>query len=624
MVEYGLLKALVILVFFAISVFAVFSVKNRKGSIREVKKEKYEIEDLIEEVKEIVNTITRSNLHELGLSEESFIRRQNMRTSLKSALKNCTYGSINDKEYVKDFIKDILRRQFITKDNINRFVSFNNDLLLSATDKFDILLHDYKKEYGYKGLKELIKKHNLDALQRGIEDEETQHYIIKEEDIERVYENENVMLDFEDKLSIITQRVYQAYKGFGVVDEIRDMDIDGVSGGVSGITRYSGLDFFETNVEDIIKMPAHYDSVWIFFEGKSISLNFMSFGSENELKRICQNIYRYKKAGQISEKDGYRVNEMKDGSRVVVVRPSFAESWAFFMRKFHIKNVTLEKLIKGEDSFLAVETIKYLAKGSRITSITGSQGSGKTTLLLAMIKHIYATYTLRVQEMAFELHLRNVYPFRNILTFRETEHVSGQEGLDVQKKTDGTVNIIGEIATDEISVWMLQAAMVASKFTIFTHHAKTVSDLVLSLRNALLKQNVFRDEKVAVEQVVNVIDFDIHLEKDNKGNRYISRITEIVKEEGWSYKANYKEANTHQKKVENFMEIVGAYFLDKMNNVYFKERNIIEYKDGRYEVGESFTQKTIEAMKNNMNSSDREHFDMFIRKYFRRENVLPN
>jgi len=63
-------------------------------------------------------------------------------------------------------------------------------------------------------------------------------------------------------------------------------------------------------------------------------------------------------------------------------------------------------------------------------------------MLMAMIENIYETMNIRVQEVAFELHLRKIYPTRNILSFRETETVSGQEGLDVQKKTDGSVNII--------------------------------------------------------------------------------------------------------------------------------------------------------------------------------------
>lgn len=243
------------------------------------------------------------------------------------------------------------------------------------------------------------------------------------------------------------------------------------------------------------KVPRACDSIWIFFQGKSIRLEFLSFGTESELKRVCQNIYKYNNPGQLSDTNGFKINEMKDGSRVVVVRPSFAETWAFFVRKFDVKRASLEGLITDEGKEKAINLIKYLVKGARIVSITGEQASGKTTMLMAMIENIYETMNIRVQETAFELHLRKIYPTRNILTFRETESISGQMGLDVQKKTDGSVNIIGEVATDPVAAWMIQAAQVASQFTLFTHHAKTFPLLVQSLRNSLLKVGVFNDEK---------------------------------------------------------------------------------------------------------------------------------
>ncbi len=78
---------------------------------------------------------------------------------------------------------------------------------------------------------------------------------------------------------------------------------------------------------------------------------------------------------------------------------------------------------------------------------------------------------------------------------RETDTIAGQECLDVQKKTDGSVNIIGEVATDPVASWMIQSAQVASKFTLFTHHAKTFPDLVTALRNSMLRAGGFKNEK---------------------------------------------------------------------------------------------------------------------------------
>ncbi len=596
--------------------------KKSKTVLVEGDVEKYSIAYLVDCVKEVINDITRANLNDLSLSEESFTRQLHKRTALKTALKKCSFGSVNDKEYVKDFIYDVLKKRYINKDNIDKFITFNRHTSLSVEDKFDILLYHFKREYGYNALAKMIEKYRLDGLKNITEDAETFSYIITDEDIETVFDKEQVYLSFEDKLRILSQRVYQMYKGFGVVDEIRDMNIDGLSGGVSGVTDLSDINYFLSDKEGIVNLPANYDSIWIFYKGKTINLDFLSFKSENELKRICQNIYRYNKAGQISEKDGYKINEMKDGSRVVVVRPSFSESWAFFVRKFHIKNMALDNLIKGKDSFIPIELVKFLAKGGRITAITGSQGSGKTTLLMAMIKCIYATYTLRIEETAFELHLRNVYPKRNILTFKETDTVSGREGLDVQKKTDGSVSIVGEVASDEVAVWMLGVAQVASKFTLFTHHAKTSKDLVLSLRNSLLKQGVFRDEEIAKEQVVSVIDFDIHLEKDYKGNRYISRITEIIKCEDKQYNIKDLSKLTRDEKLDSFIDLASTYFMKKTDRQTYIARDIMVYEDGTYVAKNPISKTSFEAMKNMMSFNDRVNFERFISEFFSEERLV--
>nr|WP_246208548.1 ATPase, T2SS/T4P/T4SS family [Anaerotalea alkaliphila] len=364
-------------------------------------------------------------------------------------------------------------------------------------------------------------------------------------------------------------------------------------------------------------MSRSVDSVWIFYKGKPIHLSFLSFGTQSELRRICQNIYRYNKAGQLSETAGFKVNEMRDGSRVVVVRPSFSESWAFFVRKFHIRDVSLEELVQDEGNALPREMLRHLMQGARIVAVTGAQGTGKTTLLMAMVKHIHGTLTLRIQEMAFELHLRKVYPLRNILSFKETGSISGQQGLDLQKKTDGSVNILGEVATDEVAVWMLQMAMVASLFTVFTHHAKTTRDLVLSLRNSLLKCGIFRDETVAEAQVVQVLDFDVHLAKDVLGRRYIQRITEIVElREKEGYPLDYRDAGSFQEQVLGFMDTMAAYFQRKTERTTYEARDVVYWKDGAYRPGERPTRATLEKMEEHMEPKERVRFQAFLREHW--------
>ena len=234
-------------------------------------------------------------------------------------------------------------------------------------------------------------------------------------------------------------------------------------------------------------------------------------------------------------------------------------------------------------------------------------------MLMGMIENIYETMNIRVQETAFELHLRKIYPTRNILTFRETETISGQEGLDVQKKTDGSVNIIGEVATDPVASWMIQAAQVASKFTLFTHHAKTFPNLVTALRNSMLRTGVFKNERTAEEQVVQVLNFNVHMVKDFIGRRYIERITECIPVESKNeYTFDHRKEKTIEGKIEKFMDNATYYFTKITDAELYQYRNIMEFVDGQYVLTNKITDFNINEMRNNMDDTDVEEFDKFI------------
>ena len=392
--------------------------------------------------------------------------------------------------------------------------------------------------------------------------------------------------------------------------------LDGVSGlpesFLSQVAQTDG-DYLEQITEN--RVPRACDSIWIFFQGKSIRLEFLSFGKESELKRVCQNIYKYNNPGQLSDSNGYKINEMKDGSRVVVVRPSMSETWAFFVRKFDVKRATLEQIITVDGKEEAINLLKYLVKGARILALTGEQGCGKTTMLMAMIENIYETMNLRITETAFELHLRKIYPTRNILSMRETETIAGQECLDVQKKTHGSVNIIGEVATDPVASWMIQSAQVASKFTLFTHHAKTFPNLITALRNSMLRAGTFTDERIAEEQVVSVLNFDIHLVKDFRGRRYIERVTECIPiEDTEDYTHDYRKEKTIEGKIEKFMDNATKYFHKVTNKELYKYVNIMEYHNDAYVLTNKISDTNIREMRNNMSAEDAVEFDEFIER----------
>ena len=379
----NILLILMVLIIAGILVFYMIRKnKNAEEEEKVVDEKSYTLDDMMDFIKQRLDEITKVNLYDIGLSEEELKRRKAKKYELRKALKGCTYGDVNDKKYVKELIYDLLYKEYgVNEINISKAIPFDIPSLLTAQDKFDIIIHMYKKDFGYEALTQMIKKYNLAEL-KYVEGESKPSYVITEEEISDIYEKENFSLDFADKLNIVTQRIYQFYKGYSSIDEIRDMNIDGVSGGVSGLPESFLSQVAQTDGDYLSqiaehKVPRACDSIWIMYSGKSIRLAFLSFGSEAELKRVCQNIYKYNNPGQLSDTNGYKINEMKDGSRVVVVRPSMSETWAFFVRKFDVKRAALEQIVHGPGKEEAIDLLKYLVKGARIISLTGEQGCRK-------------------------------------------------------------------------------------------------------------------------------------------------------------------------------------------------------------------------------------------------------
>lgn len=227
----------------------------------------YSLSTMQNYIKKQFDEITRMNLYDLALSEEEFERRKNVKYELKRALKGAGYADSNDKKYVKSLMFDLLKNDYkVNNFNINHAIPFNNFNELTSQDKFEIIMHMYKKTYKAEALTKIITKYALDYPKYEF-DETVPSYVITPREIDEIFTDEvsPETLSFEDKLEIVVQRIYQEYKGYSVVDDIRDMNIDGVSGGVSGIPpsfldQLSDMDDYLQQMNDS-KIPMSYDSV---------------------------------------------------------------------------------------------------------------------------------------------------------------------------------------------------------------------------------------------------------------------------------------------------------------------------------------------------------------------------
>ncbi len=601
----------------------------------------YTLDKLTIMISETFANKLKQNLKEMNMSRHQLENREKEKAKLRESLREAAYGNKNSKEYVIRYIYQILsNKTIISLETVNNVIHFDNEESLKSREKFEIVMHiygrlcqDLEEEYHNKerAFFKLVKDYGL--KEPIFREDGTFYYDIDTIRFSEIYSDvidkyASQYLKFDDKIWIIAKRIFADYKGFGAADPLFDVTLDEIDCGVSGIPK----DSYDIKQFDARTSEFSYESIWVMLSGINIKLSCLSFGTQDELIRVCQNIYKFNAPMALSKKNGYVVSTMKDGSRIVVCRPPFCESWCFFARKFDsAPSIKPQELLVDQGNIIPITLMRWFIKGYRTIAITGSQGTGKTTTLKSMIRFVPEDLNLRIQELAFELNLRYTYPKRNIVTFQETESIEAQEGLNLQKKTNGSVNIIGEVAEAKAASWVIQTAMVASLYTIFTHHAKTTYDLVIAIRNNLLEAGGYSNEKAAEEMVSKVLNIDMHMEK-MKGHRFCSRITEIVPIRERRYPSQLEKAkaealgnstndyvdiapiekvlstndSTHFERMlrEDTME----YYHRVTDRQVFETRNIMEWRDGKYIMVNMPTEETMMEIRNNLTADDEKLF----------------
>ncbi len=562
----------------------------------------YTIKHITSQVAEEFATALKANLKEQNLTRRELEARESAKQELRISLKESAFGNPIAKKYIKNFIKDIIRGKAIniTEDTVNSVIAFDSPVRLSARDKFEIMLYFYMKEYKKGGLVQLIEDYGW--LNPKIDKDGDYLYEVTEDDVEEAYKDFLMTvksITYEDKLDIIAQRVFSEYKGFGAADILFDNAIDEVDGGVSGVP-FTG---YSSNAEDV---PYSYESVWIKVHGIDLKLRFLSLESQDELVRICSNIYKHNAPCALSRRNPKVVSTMMDNSRVVVARPPAADSWEFYVRKFDsMPSLDPETVLKDENNIVPITMIKWIIKGYINVIISGMQASGKTTTLKSVLRFVPKSENIRIQELAFEANLRQAYPDRNISTLQETDNFTAQEGLDLEKKMNGSYFVFAEVATAEGASWLVQTAQVGNKATIGTHHAKTIRDLIISMRNNLLDAHSgagFQSEKAAEEMVARAINIDFHMESVG-GHRFCSRISEIIPIEDTRYPSQLPKFETLPLDEKIKMDTLEN-FKRNTDRAVYTSKDLVVFENGRYVFKNMPSETLMNKIRANLKSEE--------------------
>lgn len=583
----------------AFVVYYIFKAKIEEDPEKDI----YTVEYLCEEIKSNINNIINMDLDFLNLNKKDLENRKLLKRSLSDAVRKCSQGDLASKMIVTARIKSILTNVLdITDQNIDMIIPFNDKSKLKAVDKFEILMYLEKLNKNKRMFNGICKKTGIDKLKK---EKEGYYYKITSQDIDKAYEKLNKELTFDDKLNILTQRIYQETYGLSIVDMMimEDDSLDGISGGVSGITIQDFRYIEEEMYSGIIK-PGTHASIWITYEGKSIHLEFLSFKSKSELIRICKNMAEHGRTGHITSSEGGIKTHLANGSRVTVFRPNNSSSWCFFVRKFgNTKSYSLEDLITDKGNEYPINIIKWAVKGCLNIFFSGDQNSGKTTNLRAAVKYIDKRQSIRTLEADFELNLNNEYAEKNIIGVRPSEKLPFDKVIELLKSTEAHTIILGETASLEHAKHSINLLLAGTKRVMTTGHWQTAKEMVAYHVHALGGYGQANTREVE-EMVSRLTHLFIHCVKENDGHRHIQKITEIIP---------YEDENIEIKNVgiEGYLEGIMKH-MEKMTRKYtYYTRDLVVYKNGRYEMVNPFSERLTKVILYNLPDDEREEFLKF-------------
>lgn len=558
--------------------------------------------------------------------EEEFDRLYDRRRTIEEALKDSSNGKYAAKQIVKDLVKQYIKEN-VYMSEVRAILGFDDNNFPSDQVKFEAIMQKYSSIYSKDALKQWIIKYNLNRI-RLIDGKRC--YYISTDDLNESYEKENIKFNDSEMITLLSTIATQIFRGYGIIDTARDMNIDGLNIGTSG----SILSTVNKNSQSKGEATELARACWLYLDGTYIHLRFMNFGNEGEIKRIITMLVRYGSKGSLTDKRGYMVTTMADKSRLLAMRPGVGECWAAWIRKFTLKNINVESLIHKQYTKnweLPCLLLKYIMLGEMTSVVTGRQGSGKTTLMTGMVEYVDRRYNIRVLELSPELYLRELYPDRNIFSAQQTAYVSAVEIQSAYKKSDAAFSLSGEISDSKLTARFIEFAMTASVFSLTSHHANTTRDLILCLRNDLIDSGAFSSMDTAEKQVLDCVMFDIHLNYTPDGKRYIERITEVVPltrqtydrfDEEFPDRKMMHDANEYRLALEEYelklkahqLKVDTEYYTRRTDREDFTTNQIMHYdlETDTYVVDNKITAERMQLMMSHMERADAMEFEKFV------------
>ncbi len=329
-----------------------------------------------------------------------------------------------------------------------------------------------------------------------------------EEKIEElvVWETAGEYFSIEEKVNI-TQQIYSAIRGFGLLDAIISDD---------SIT------------EVMINGP---DNIFIEQNGRLFRMD-KRFESQRRLEDIIQRIVGL--AGrEVNQSNPICDTRLPDGSRVNVVLPPVALCGpTVTIRKFSKTPMTIERLIHyGSITQEIADKLELLVRAKYNIFICGGTGSGKTTFLNALSNYIPKDERVITIEDSAELQIVGVDNLVSLETRNANATGVGQITIRDLIKSSLRMRperiVVGEVRGGE-ALDMLQAMNTGHDGSLSTGHANSTKDMLSRLETMVLQGAAGLPLEAIRQQIASAVDIIIHLSRLRDHSRKTMEITEIL------------------------------------------------------------------------------------------------
>jgi len=281
----------------------------------------------------------------------------------------------------------------------------------------------------------------------------------------------------------------------------------------------------DDSVEEIwINGPGH-----IFVARNGISELTSVVLSENEIIVLVEQLLR-NTGRRLDISHPFVDATLPDGSRLHAVIPDITKKWpAINVRKFGSATPNLELLVEKQmlDSQIA-SLLKEIVGKSKNILISGTTGAGKTTFLSSLLNTLPANTRIITCEEVFELKI-NSSDWVALQTREMNLESEGEVSLRrlireaLRMRPDRLV--LGEVR--QVEALDLLIALNSGMSGMATIHANSAREAINKLMLLPLLGGPNIQAEFVKKTVGQVIDFAIHLERNQTGFRQVAEIIEI-------------------------------------------------------------------------------------------------